>query len=276
MSLFCGTELAARLERAEAGLMARAAESARSRGDASFAIPVAGGFATYAEADSPYNKVAGLGFRGIPTAAELHTIEREFADRKCPVQVELAHLVDEGLSAVLTDRGYRPASFENVLGRPLGSPVVPVHLDSIEVGPSPADDEEAWLRLMADAVATPDIEGLPSHQDFSRDVVINAERDLLAAGTTRYSAHRAGELAGGAGIRLHHGIAQFVGAATAAAHRRHGIQSALLAARLADATAAGCDLAIVTTQPASKSHQNAQRAGFDLLYTRLILVKNPA
>lgn len=71
------------------------------------------------------------------------------------------------------------------------------------------------------------------------------------------------------------GIAQFAGAATAPAHRRHGIQSALLAARLADATAAGCDLAVVTTQPASKSHQNAQRAGFDLLYTRLILVKNP-
>ncbi len=35
----------------------------------------------------------------------------------------------------------------------------------------------------------------------------------------------------------------------------------------------GCDVAVVTTQPGSKSQQNTQRAGFDLLYTRAILVK---
>jgi hypothetical protein len=65
------------------------------------------------------------------------------------------------------------------------------------------------------------------------------------------------------------------GAATAAAHRRHGIQNALLSARLADATSAGCDLAVIVTQPGSRSHQNAQRRGFHLLYTRAVLVKPP-
>ncbi|HEY3004161.1 MAG TPA: GNAT family N-acetyltransferase [Kribbellaceae bacterium] len=71
------------------------------------------------------------------------------------------------------------------------------------------------------------------------------------------------------------GVAQLTGAATAPAHRRRGIQTALLAARLADATAAGCDVAVVTTQPGSKSQQNVQRRGFDLLYTRAILLKQP-
>jgi GNAT superfamily N-acetyltransferase len=65
------------------------------------------------------------------------------------------------------------------------------------------------------------------------------------------------------------------GAATAPAHRRHGVQTALLAARLVDAAAAGCDIAIVTTQPGSKSQQNVQRRGFHLLYTRAVLVKQP-
>lgn len=37
----------------------------------------------------------------------------------------------------------------------------------------------------------------------------------------------------------------------------------------------GCDVAVVTTVPGSKSQQNAQRQGFDLLYTRAILVKQP-
>jgi hypothetical protein len=43
--------------------------------------------------------------------------------------------------------------------------------------------------------------------------------------------------------------------------------------RLSVAAAAGCDVGVITTQPASKSQQNAQRSGFDLLYTRAILVK---
>ncbi|ORT53252.1 hypothetical protein UK99_02630 [Frankia casuarinae] len=37
------------------------------------------------------------------------------------------------------------------------------------------------------------------------------------------------------------------------------------------AVVAGCDVATVTTQPGSKSQQNTQRAGFDLLHTRAIL-----
>jgi hypothetical protein len=52
------------------------------------------------------------------------------------------------------------------------------------------------------------------------------------------------------------------------------VQAALLSARLADA-AAGCDIAVVTTLPGSRSQQNVQRQGFDLLYTRATLVRQP-
>jgi len=74
---------------------------------------------------------------------------------------------------------------------------------------------------------------------------------------------------------LTEGIAQLTGAATAPAHRRRGVQTALLLARLTDAAAAGCDIAVVTTQPGSRSQRNVQRRGFDLLYTRAVLVKQP-
>ena len=79
-------------------------------------------------------------------------------------------------------------------------------------------------------------------------------------------------IAGGASLRQCGGIAQLCGSATLPGLRRRGVQSALLAARLADAARAGCDLAVITTQPGSKS-QNAQRAGFTLLYSRAILVR---
>ena len=73
--------------------------------------------------------------------------------------------------------------------------------------------------------------------------------------------------------RLNEEINAFNVAATVPAHRRRGVQTALLSARLADAAAGGCDVAVIITQPGSKSQQNAQRQGFDLLYTRAVLVK---
>ena len=69
------------------------------------------------------------------------------------------------------------------------------------------------------------------------------------------------------------GVAQLTGAATAPEYRRRGVQTALLSTRLADAAGAGCDIAVVTTQPGSKSQENVQRRGFHLLYTRAVLVK---
>ena len=54
------------------------------------------------------------------------------------------------------------------------------------------------------------------------------------------------------------------------------MQGALLRSRLRDAAAAACDIAVVTTQPGSKSNHNAQRQGFALLYPRAVLVKDIA
>jgi len=56
---------------------------------------------------------------------------------------------------------------------------------------------------------------------------------------------------------------------------RPGVQSALLLARLADARAARCDVAVIVTQPGSRLQQNAQRRGFELHGTRATLVKHP-
>jgi hypothetical protein len=72
------------------------------------------------------------------------------------------------------------------------------------------------------------------------------------------------------------GVAQLCGAATLPAFRRRGVQTALLRRRLADARRASCDVAVMTTQPGSKSHENGHRRGFALLYARAVLVKHPS
>ncbi len=188
------------------------------------------------------------------------------------MQIELAHLADPAIAALLTERGYRLASFENVLGLALDGEPDRVTPPGIEVQPSGDDEFEAWLDVVADGFAHPDTQGVPSHEDFPREVLERAERDFAAAGVLRYIARRDGVVAGGGSLRVADGVAQLAGAATAPAHRRRGVQSALLA----DAAGAGCDVAVVATQPGSKSQQNVQRRGFDLLYTRAVLVKQPS
>lgn len=277
--LFCDTALAARIERAEARLITEASTATRRRqGDtAGFVIPIAGGVASFAAHASPFNKVTGLGFGQIPSAAELGEIERAFAVHGAPVQIELAHLADPAVGALLTRRGYQLVSFENVLGRALDSRPAQAPPAGIAIRPSGPDEYGQWLDVMANAVGHPDDHEVPAHDDFPREVLLGAMHDLTAGpGVTRYAAVRGGLLAGGASLRMTADVAQLTGAATAPEHRRRGIQTALLAARIADATAAGCDIAVVTTQPGSKSQQNTQRAGFDLLYTRAILVRENA
>lgn len=89
MSLFCDQSLAERIERVETQLITKGGEGSRARrGDTTgFVIPLAGGAASYAEPDSPLNKVVGLGFAGVPT---MDTIERAYAEYNAPVQVDTA------------------------------------------------------------------------------------------------------------------------------------------------------------------------------------------
>src|SRR5690348_9412438 len=231
--LFCDTALAGRIERAEAQLITLSNEAARRRtGSAGFVIPIAGGVASFAGEGSPFNKVAGLGFSGVPDSAALDEIEQAFATRGSPVQIELAHLADPTVGALLTERGYRLESFENVLGRALTGERERVMPPGVEVRPSGEEESEAWLDVVAEGSAHPDTQGVPWHEEFPREAIIAAERDMAAAGAVRYTALRDGIIAGGATMRMAEGIAQLTGAATAPAHRRRGVHTALLSARL--------------------------------------------
>ncbi|QLY34190.1 GNAT family N-acetyltransferase [Nocardia huaxiensis] len=273
--MFCDLALGARVESVEVELIATSSTAARARTSSGFTIPLAGGVASFTEPDSPLNKVAGLGFAGIPTEAELDEIERRYAACDAPVQIELAHIADPALGELLTARGYRLINFENVLGLPLKTAPERITPTGVDIRPSGDDEFDLWIDTVAEGFATPDTQGIASHEEFPRDVIARAVRDLTsAAGVTRYLAIRNGEVAGAASMRISQGVAQLTGAATLPEHRRHGIQTALLSARLTEAAAAGCDIAVVTTQPASKSQQNVQRRGFDFLYTRAILVKD--
>src|SRR6266496_986884 len=144
--LFCDAALAERIERVEAQLVAKGSEAARRRraDTAGFVIPVAGGVASFADEGSPLNKVAGLGFGGVPSAAALDEIERAFAASAAAVQIELSNLAEPAIGAVLTERGYRLTSFENVLGLALDREPRRVTPPGVEVRPSSDEELDQW------------------------------------------------------------------------------------------------------------------------------------
>ena len=276
LPLFAGTDLAERIENAERTLISEAAEAAaRWNPDGRcFAMALAGGVAAWAGEGSPLNKVAGLGFGGAVDEGELAAVERAYAERGSPVQVELATAADPSIGALFTRRGYVLVGFENVLALGLEPGREAVIAKSVEIRDSPESEFDLWLDLVVTGFAAPDTQGVASHEEFPREVIASAMRDCMAAnGFLRSIALLEGAPAGGGSLRLHAGVAQLCGAATIPTLRRRGIQSSLLEARLAVAAASGAEVAVVTTQPGSKSQQNVQRLGFELVYARAVLVR---
>jgi ribosomal protein S18 acetylase RimI-like enzyme len=271
--------LARRIDGTEFRLVAGLAEASRAAGDEVSMVPIGGVASVLAEAGSPFNKVIGLGLGDVVDVAALEEVERHHASRQAPIQVELATLADPELARRLTARGYWLSGFENVLGLDLASGRAPCATPAgVAVTKAADDDDRArWIQAVTAAFLTPDVfDGPPPHETFEREVLQRAyQRFAAVPGSLQVLAWLDGEVAGGGSLFVHDGVALLCGAATLPSFRRRGVQTTLLETRLSHARAAGCDLAVVTTQLGSKSQANVQRFGFELLYSRAILRKDP-
>lgn len=78
---------------------------------------------------------------------------------------------------------------------------------------------------------------------------------------------------GGAAMAVQEGVALFTGDAMLQTARRQGWQARLIRERLLAAQRLGCQLATTTVLPGSASHRNYERAGFQLIYMRVNLMR---
>jgi ribosomal protein S18 acetylase RimI-like enzyme len=267
--MFSSPDLAARIDRAEGRFCAAIAHEI----DDARVVAIGGGVAVLAARESPSNKMIGIGFDGCLDEAALSDVEKHFAARGARLQAEVSTLADPAVHQQLVQRGYVPSGFENVLGHGLQLGVVEP-LGGVAVERLSPRDLPALADVMAEGFATPDVGGvggdaIPAPDEIRRWFAFT----MRVPGCRGYIARIGGAIVGGAALRLDDGVAQFSGAATLPQFRRRGVQTVLLRARLADAAVAGCNVAVVVTQPASKSQQNVQREGFALLYARQLLVK---
>jgi ribosomal protein S18 acetylase RimI-like enzyme len=277
--MFGNVDLVARLDRAEARLCSGLARTAAARdpGWRCFVHAIAGGAAVFAGPGSPANKVIGAAFGIVPDESEIAAIEADYADRGVPFQAEVSTLAEPAFAQMLLRRGYLLQGYENLLGRRL-SPMLDAPSAaavSVELVSCP-DDTARWVDLLATGFLSQDVGGVggdtvPPHEEIVRWSRLSTE----TPGYRCYAARIDGELAGGGAMYVDAGVAILCGASTLPAFRRRGVQTMVLRARLADAAQMGCEYAMVTVQPASKSQQNVQREGFSLLASRALLVKQP-
>ena len=232
-------------------------------------LELCGAVALFCGAEMPVNRAIGLGLHGEVAPADLDTIEAFYEERRFPAHVDLCPLAGKDLTALLTTRGYTIDCFYNVLFCPLPAlPPAALLAESVTVRRAIPGDAQLWIGATAQGFEETDT---PSPEAFTV-----LAPNFYAENAVCFLAYVDGELAGGAGMYMHEGVVEFGGASTRLAFRRRGVQTALLAARLEAAHAAGCDAAIVLTEPGSNSERNLSRVGFRLAYTKVTLKKGAA
>lgn len=268
--MFADLPLARRLERAAMAIEAgyATAHAGLNAGGDFEVLRVADGLAIFAGIGSPMSQATGLGLESAVSEADLDALEACYFRRNAAARIVVCPLVDEAFVSLLNRRGYRPSEFENSMIRELGGDEEPAKVDPrIEV--RLASSGEA--NLYADVVG-------PS---FTGDGVLPPElREMMHAlflvpEALAFLACFDGEPAGGGALLPHGGVGMLAGAATRPEFRNRGIQTALFHARLRAATDQGCDLAVMGARPGSGSQRNAERKGFRVAYTKVVVTRDP-
>lgn len=263
---FVDLDLARRLEMAET-ILPDCYEALRRYGpsDPNALLKVAGGYAFCGGPDYPVNQIVGLGLYDEVTPAHLDEVEEFFRSRGVPCAVVLSPLAQASLRSMLGERGYGIAEFNSVLIRRIQSeePFTPPpglvleRVTSETVGP--------WMAAIA--------------KGFEQDIVV-AESVFggFAAlpGAMSFLVRIEDKVVGGCGGRVipEARIAALFGTATLPEYRGRGVQSALIAKRLQEAALAGCEYAVVSTNPGSGSQRNMERRGFRVAYTKTVMMRS--
>jgi hypothetical protein len=258
---YCDFALARRLERAEGATNAAFVRAHAELAPESAAtwMAVAGVYAMFDGADSPLTQTFGLGLFEPVAGVELTRLEAFFEERGAPVHHEVSPFIFPETLSLLTERGYRPIEFSNVLVRPTvpaPTPTAAVTAREIEVG-----ERELWPRIAAQGWESESVE-LAEFMEAIGKVLTRA------AGVHCFLAEENGRPIAAAALALQGDVALLAGASTVPAARRRGAQGVLLGHRLGFAAERGAELAMVVAQPGSGSQRNAERQGFRVAYTR--------
>ena len=255
--VFADLPLARRIETAEAanarGCTAIHPEAAT--------LDVAGGCAVFVGADSPLSHAVGIGLNGPVTGLEIDRLEAFYHSRGGKVSLEICPLAEAGMVATLGDRGYRVTEFNNVLVKRLAGVTIVL---TPRVRRALPDETDIWSHTVGRGF-------FEEHELTTEEMDVGRAICAMPGALCYLAVTEGGELAGGAAAAVYSGLATLFADSTIARHRRGGLHRELIAARVNEALAQGCDLATASTLPGSGSQRNYERMGFEVVYTRITL-----
>jgi GNAT superfamily N-acetyltransferase len=228
---------------------------------------ICGGHMIFAGLGSPIGRATGVGLGRPLTPEDLNRVEQFYRAHKAPAQVDLCSMHRPEVFELFKERGYAIAELNNVLYR---------KLDAQEKFPPPPAGCEIRRSLPEEA----DRAGAIVEGAFFPDGAPEAYQGLIAPfyqmeGALAFVAGVDGTLvACGTGLVIpEHRVFALCGAGTLVKFRGHGLQTALLQARMQAAVEAGCEYAVVVTQGGTTSQRNAERLGFRVAYSKVTVIK---
>lgn len=238
------------------------AQSARAyAGDANIER-IAGGWAIFHQPDSAITQAIGIGLHGAVEAAELDRLEAFFHARGSAAVIDLCTLADASVVGMIQERGYTVREISHALARRLDREERFAEVPAgIAIESAAAGQFRSWARLMIAAFS--EQENVPEEQV---DMLASAE----PAPQTWFGWVAESRVATAA-MAVHDRVAILFGDATLVPARGRGLHLALIRQRLEAAAALGCDLATASVLPGSVSHRNYERAGFQLVYARIMV-----
>jgi GNAT superfamily N-acetyltransferase len=248
--LFSDRALSQRLELAEG--MANAA-FVEARGGQW--MEVSGTRAAFDTPDSPITQTFGLGMFGEVTADDLDRIEAFFKERGAPTHHEISPLADASVWPLIAARGYEAFEFTSILCLDLNNGSLPEApaANGFTVRLARADEADVYGRTAA------------LGWDMTSALM---DACFVTAGVSSFLVEKDGVAVATGALNIQNGVALLAGASTLPEVRRQGAQRLLLGERLRFAREAGCEIAAMGALPGSESQRNAQRAGFQIAYTR--------
>lgn len=194
---------------------------------------------------------------GLEDPADLPAVLAFYGETKQPCWVELPPHVDAGVPRTLAEHGFKPCARKAVL---YGAATARPSSEEVDVQQVGAAELELFLDTINRGFDVPEsmLAGLRRNQAFWCDV----------AHWRLYMARVDGEAAGAAVLAISDGLGYLAAGSTLPAFRRRGVHAALVARRLTDAAAAGCELATGQAELGSGSHRNQERAGLRLAHER--------
>ncbi|HLP82789.1 MAG TPA: GNAT family N-acetyltransferase [Phycisphaerales bacterium] len=260
--------------------LARLEEARIAEGVASVAEearPFAGGTISRGKPGTWCNFICGAGLDGPMTADELDLAESFYIEKGLEPRIELSPYAHPEFLAQLESRNWTIRGFETVFFRTIApnEPFASLHTPppSLRITVVPKDDqallhEFAWTSVSG---------FLPDGRNPTEDELALAKR-----AATHYRSHAflatVNDKPASAGScevahTPHGSIAALFGLSTLPPFRRMGIQQALIAARLAFARDHGATVATIGGLPGAGTERNVRRMGFQVAYTKAIMVK---